>query len=119
MKLVLDEMYGARLAEALRTAGIETATVGDLRLTGASDADVFAAAQAAEAALLTENVGDFSRLAAEHITAGRHHAGLLVALSSRFSRRPAGVRPLVAAIQAVAHERLDDRVVYLKRPCDS
>jgi hypothetical protein len=65
--------------------------------------------------VLTENVGDFVRIAAEHSTAGGHHNGLLIALSSRFSRRPAGPRPLIAAVQAIADEQIEDRVIYLKR----
>ena len=65
--------------------------------------------------MLTENVGDFARLAAEHSTAGGHHNGLLIALSSRFSRRPARLQPLIAAIKAVAHEQIEDRVIYLER----
>lgn len=116
MKLLLDEMYSARLGEALRAVGIEAATVAELRLAGASDAEVFAAALATQHALLTENVGDFTGLAAEHSAAGGHHNGLLILLSSRFSRRPAGTGPLVAGIQAVAGEQLNDRVVYLKPP---
>ncbi|MGH3448385.1 MAG: hypothetical protein ACRDP4_12270, partial [Nocardioidaceae bacterium] len=60
--------------------------------------------------------GDYTRLAVEHSAAGGHHSGLLIALSSRFSRRPAGTGPLVAAIQAVAREQLADRIVYLKPP---
>lgn len=115
MKLLLDEMYGARLAEALHAVGIEATTVTQRRRTGAPDAEVFAAALAIEHALLTENVADFTRLAAEHSSAGGHHRGLLITLSSRFSRRPAGTGPLVAAIQPVIHEQLDDRVVYLER----
>lgn len=118
MKLLLDEMYGARLATALRTVGVEATTTAELRLTGAADAEVFGAALAMQHAVLTENVGDFARLAAEHSTAGGHHNGVLIALSSRFSRRPAGTGSLAAAVQAVADERLDDRVVYLQRRGD-
>jgi hypothetical protein len=66
--------------------------------------------------VLTENVGDYVRIAAEHSTAGEHHHGVLITLSSRFSRRPAGIGPLVAAIQAVAGEQIKDRVVYLEPP---
>lgn len=116
MRLLLDEMYPPALAEALDKAGIDAVAVADLRLTGAPDPDVFAAALAAGRAVLTENVADFTRLAAEHTTSGGHHAGLLVALSSRFSRRPAGLKPLVAAIRAVTGENLLDRVVYLQPP---
>jgi len=115
VKLLLDEMYGARLAEALRGAGIEASTVTEHRLSGSSDVEVFAAALAIEHTLLTENVADFVQLAAAHSAAGGHHSGLLIALSSRFSRRPAGAAPLVAAVRAVAHEQLDDRIVYLRR----
>jgi hypothetical protein len=61
-----------------------------------------------------ENVADFARIGAEHTTAGGHHRGVLIALSSRFTRRPAGLQPLVASIQAVV-EDIEDRVVYLKR----
>ena len=64
--------------------------------------------------MLTENLGDFARIAAEHSTGGGHHAGLLIALSSRFSRRPAGLQPLVDAIRAIADEQIEDRVIYLE-----
>jgi uncharacterized protein DUF5615 len=115
VKLLLDEMYPPVLAASLQGAGIDATTVRTLRLAGSSDAEVFAAAVAGAYTLLTENVGDFTRLAAEHTSAGGHHAGLLIALSSRFSRRPHGIEPLNAAIQGVADHRLDDRIVYLER----
>ena len=116
MRLLLDEMYPPALAGAFGEAGIDAVTVADLRLTGAPDPYDFAAGQAAGRAVLTENVADFTRLAAEHATSGGHHAGLLIALSSRFSRRPAGMQPLTAAIRAVSDENLVDRVVYLQPP---
>jgi hypothetical protein len=113
VKILVDEMYPATVAGALEAAGIEATTVADLRLAGASDSEVFGAAVAGGYCVLTENVGDFARIAAEHSTAGGHHHGVLIALSSRFSRRPAGSGPLVAAIQALAGEQIADRVVYL------
>jgi predicted nuclease of predicted toxin-antitoxin system len=116
VKLLPDEMYPATLATGLGAAGIEATTVATLGLAGRADADMFATAVAGGYVVLTEDVGDFSRLAAECITSGNHHHGLLIALSSRFSRRPAGITPLVAAIKAIAHEQFDDRVVYLDRP---
>jgi hypothetical protein len=64
---------------------------------------------------LTENVADFARIAADHLSAGRHHPGVLIALSSRFSRRPAGRDALVAAVLTTAEEPLEDRVVFLER----
>jgi hypothetical protein len=114
VKILIDEMYPAAVAEALHAAGIEAATVADLRLGGASDREVFGAAVAGGYSVLTENVGDFARIAAEHSTAGGHHHGVLIALSTRFSRRPAGIGPLVAAIQSITDEQITDRVVYLE-----
>ena len=115
MKILVDEMYPTTVAEALQATGIEATTVTDLRLAGASDSEVFAAAVAGGYSVLTENVGDFARIAAEQSTAGRHHPGVLIALSSRFSRRPAGIGPLIAAIQAIIGEQIGDRVVYLNK----
>ena len=63
----------------------------------------------------TDNVGDFTRLAAEHSTSGAHHHGVLIALSSRFARRPSGIGPLIAAVRAIAGDQIADRVVYLNR----
>ena len=108
-------MYPAALAMALRGVKIEAATAAELGLAGRSDADVFTSAITSGYVVLTENVTDFARIATDHLVAGRHHPGLLIALSSRFSRRPAGISQLVAAVCAVAGEQIDDRVVYLER----
>lgn len=118
MKLVVDEMYPRALAEGLRAVGIDAVAVADLQLSGSSDAEIFGAAVASGRTVLTENVGDFTRIAADHSTAGHRHPGVLIALSSRFSRRRAGIPRLIAAIQAIADEHLGDRVVYLAQPDD-
>jgi hypothetical protein len=111
-------MYPPALADSLRSAGIEATAVADLRLAGASDEEVLGAAVASGHVVLTENVGDFTRIAAAHSTAGGHHPGVLIALSGRFSRRPAGIPPLTGAIQAIEGDQVDDRVIYLERPPD-
>ena len=116
MKLLLDEMYPGKLAQELRDQGIDAVTVAELGMAGRSDADVFAAAADAGYVLLTENVSDFARLCSEHVAAGRHHSGVLIALSSRFSRRPAGYAGIATAVAAVADCQHDDRLVYLERP---
>jgi hypothetical protein len=115
VKLLLDEMYSARHAEALRDASIDAVTVAELGLAGRSDLDLFTAAAADGHVLLTENVADFARIAADHLAAGHHHPGVLIALSSRFSRRPGARGALVDAVVAIADQALDDRVVYLER----
>lgn len=116
MRILVDEMYPPALAESLRSAAIDAATVSDLRLQGASDEEVFGAAAASGYAVLTENVGDFARIAAEHSTAGGQHPGVLIALSSRFTRRPGGIQALIEAIRAIESDPIDDRVVYLEHP---
>ncbi len=115
MRLLLDEMYPATLAVALREAGVDAAAVSELGLAGSSDLQVFEAARAGGYSLLTENVSDFARIAADDVSAGGHHPGVLVALSSRFSRRASGRHALVASILAVEGEELEDRLVYLER----
>ena len=109
-------MYSAVHAEALQAAGMHATTVRELGLAGSSDPEVFAAAIAKGSVLLTENVADFTRISAEHLLAGQHHPGVLIALSSRFSRRPAGTPALVAAIVGLAGQSVADCVVYLQAP---
>lgn len=118
MKLLLDEMYPPALAETLRAAGMEVSTVAERGLAGRSDADILAAAVREGYVLLTENVSDFGRIVAERLTAGGHHPGVLIALSSRFSRRPKGIPKIAVAISALADEPLEDRLVYLGQPSD-
>jgi predicted nuclease of predicted toxin-antitoxin system len=115
VKLLLDEMYSALHAEALHDAGIDALAVAELGLTGRSDPDVFAAAAAGGYVLLSENVADFARISADHLGAGHHHPGVLIALPSRFSRRLGGCSALVAAVLAIADQSLEDRVVFLAR----
>jgi hypothetical protein len=116
LRLLLDEMYSAVHAEALQAVGMHATTVFELGLAGSSDPEVFAAAIVEESVLLTENVADFTRISAEHLLAGLHHPGVLIALSSRFSRRPAGIPALVEAINGVARQSVADCVIYLQAP---
>lgn len=116
MRLLLDEMYPARLAAALAEVGLEAVTVAGLGLAGASDPEVFSVAREAGRVIVTENVGDYVALAADCTLAGGHHPGILIALSTRFSRRPSGAPALVHAITAADAEILRDRVVYLIPP---
>jgi len=116
LKLLLDEMYSAALAEALRAVDLDVYAVVEIGLAGSADPEVFAAAIADGYTLLTENVADYARISAEHLTTGKHHPGVLIALSSRFSRRPAGIDALVSASRATVDQALEDRIVYLEAP---
>ena len=114
MRLLLDEMHPLALADALRAGGADAVTVAERGLAGQSDWELMSFAVAEGYALLTENIADFARIATEHLSSGGHHPGVLVALSSRFSRRPGGVDVLATAVLAVAGEDLADRLVYLE-----
>jgi hypothetical protein len=116
LRLLLDETYSAIHAEALQTAGMHATTVLELGLAGSSDQEVFAVAIVEGFVLLTENVADFTRISAEHLLAGLHHPGILIALSSRFSRRPAGTPALVEAITGLAQQPIVDCLLYLRAP---
>jgi len=115
VRVVLDEMYSPPLARALRERGVDAVTTCELGLAGSSDPDLLAAAAARDAALVTENVADFARAASELLLSGGHHAGVLIALSSRFSRRPSGVQAIAERVAALSDEDLRDRVVFLER----
>ncbi|MGO8958250.1 MAG: DUF5615 family PIN-like protein [Streptosporangiaceae bacterium] len=73
MRLLLDEMYGDKLPQALRDQGIDVATAAGFGMAGRPDADVLAAAADGGYTLLTETVSDFTQLCAEHLATGRHH----------------------------------------------
>jgi hypothetical protein len=102
----------------LRSVGIDAVTIIELDMAGTPDPDVFAYAVTDQRAVLTENVADFVAIAAQHSTTSAHHAGVLIALSNRFSRRPPGYGRLVAAIKAHKRGDLTDRIIYLEAVAD-
>ena len=80
-------MHAPAVAVTLTEAGFAVvATAADPSLRGSSDADLLDLATAADRALVTENVGDFSVLAADRAVAGEPHAGLIFTNPSRFNR---------------------------------
>ena len=122
MKLLLDEMYPAHMARTLRERGLDVEGVderGPLR--GLADEELLGVAAHEGRALVSENVADFMRLYGEWGGAKRQHAGIVIALSSRFSRTPAGCEVLVDSLvelcaQRPGHEALADAVHFLVRP---
>ena len=121
MKLLLDEMYPARLARALRERGADAEGVDERSpLRGLADEELLVIAAREGRALVSENVADFMRLYGEWGAANRRHAGIVIALSSRFSRTPAGYEVLVDSLvelcaQHAGRETLADAVHFLVR----
>ena len=65
MRLLLDELFPAAVAQQLRTRGHDVVSIHDpvyRRLEGAPDAEVFATAVAEERVVVTENVPRFGRM---------------------------------------------------------
>ena len=94
VRLLLDEMYPPRLAELLRQLGHDVvAVVAVPELVGADDHTVLDAAAAEGRCVVTENVRDFAVLIG-HMA----HAGVLFVHGRRWSRGPAGIQHLVAAL---------------------
>lgn len=119
MRLLLDEMFPATVAEQLRARGHDVVSLheGDYRrLEGAPDQDVFEAALADERALVTENVPDFSRLEIEALGRGEHRARLIFTTDRAFPRgKPATIGRLIRALDHLLSEvpRLDSSI-FLK-----
>jgi hypothetical protein len=121
VKLLLDEMYPAHLARVLRERGANAEGVDERSpLRGLADEELLVVAAREGRTLVSENVADFMRLYGEWGAADRRHAGIVIALSSRFSRTPAGYEVLVDSLvelcaQRPGHGALADAVHFLVR----
>jgi predicted nuclease of predicted toxin-antitoxin system len=108
VRLLLDEMYPAALAEHLRARGHDVVSVHDpdySHLEGVPDVEVFAAAIAAERALLTENVADFRRLETDALGRDAACPRLIFTTNGRFLRgQAATLGRLVRALDAALAE---------------
>lgn len=79
MRLLVDEMYPAVLAERLRGRGHDVSAVTERpELRSLPDADVFAACQRERRALVTENIVDFVPIADGADQRGEAHFGLVL-----------------------------------------
>lgn len=119
MRLLLDEMYPATLAEQLRARGHDVVSVHDAgyhHLEGVPDAEVFATAIADDRALLTENVADFRRLETDALGRDAPRPRLIFTTNRQFPRGQAGTvgRLVVALDAALAEPREGSASFFLK-----
>jgi hypothetical protein len=91
-------MYPPLLAQQLRTSGHDVVAVLDVEvgLAARTDEDVLAWADRNDRCIVTENVGDFARLAQQ----GFRHSGLVLVSSRRFPRTASGLQRLAKALDA-------------------
>lgn len=102
MKLLVDEMWPATLAEQLRRRGHDVVAVLEREdLVHAQDEAVFEAARREGRAVFTENVGDYVPLANACLGRGEDHFGLLLTSNSSYPR--GHPRTLGRAVRALDH----------------
>ena len=83
-------MYPALWAATLRERGVDAEGVDERSpLRGLADEELLIVAAREGRALISESFADFMRLYGEWGASGRNHAGIVIALSSRFCPCPA------------------------------
>jgi len=99
VKLLLDEMISAVVAERLRARGHDVEAVCERReLRGLTDEDVFEYAQTQERALVTYNRDDYLELDRRFRSQDRRHNGLVILNPSRFPQGSGSIGPLVSSL---------------------
>ena len=103
MRLLLDEMMDPAVATGLRARGHDVVAVGDMRsLRGLSDRALLAAAGDDDRVVVTEDRGDYRRLAAAEARAGHPYPALILTSNRRWPRgHPRTVGRLVRALDAL------------------
>jgi len=118
VKLLLDEMYAAVIAEQLRRRGHDVVSIRESDyqwLEGVSDGEVCAAALAESRAIVTENVPDFRRLEADALARGEPHPALIFTTGRLFPRgAPSTLGRLVVALDALVREEPATVTVFLR-----
>lgn len=118
MRLLLDVHHSAVVAERLRAERYDVvAAASDEGLARLSDEELLRAATRAGRAVVTENLGDFDRIARNWGASGDHHAGIVFTTRTR-SYRGSSAYPgnLVAALRTLldaAPESTPDRIFWL------
>ncbi len=120
MKLLLDEMLDREIAVQLRQLGHDVVAVQERPEWWGTPDDVLLAdvAYRAGRALVTDNLRDFLPLHAALLASGRHHAGLVLAPSSRYPRSKRALGRWVNALHALLSAQprgrsLDDAYTWL------
>ncbi len=99
MKLLLDEMVSAVVAEQLRDRRRDVEAVSERReLRGLGDADLFEYAQTVERSIVTYNRDDFLELDRRYRGQNRRHCGMVMLNPRRFQQGSASVGSLVTSL---------------------
>jgi len=110
LRLLLDEMYPAVVADQLRRRGHDVIAVTErMELRSLPDAAIFAAAKEERRAVVTENVTDFVPLADITDQRGEQHHGLILISPVKFPRGQRGtIGHLVTELDRLLNANADD-----------
>jgi len=99
VKLLLDEMLPAVIAEQLRSHGHDAVAVDELAaLRGLPDAELFAHAQQDGRIVVTYNRHDFLALDRDFRSRGHEHHGVVILHPGRFPQGAGSIGPLVTSL---------------------
>lgn len=101
MKLLLDEMLSARIAEQLRSRGHDLLAVDEHpELRGLADIEVFGHAHLEERAIVTYNREDFLVLDQRYRSERQDHHGIVILHPKRFPQGAGTIGALVKSLEA-------------------
>lgn len=102
MRLLLDEMYSPAIAEGLRERGHDVISAHDRSdLAGARDAQLFAAMQAEQRVIVTNNIRDFTSLANQALQTGSAFYGLIFTSDKSLPRRKTTIGTFVRLLETL------------------
>jgi Domain of unknown function (DUF5615) len=105
VKLLLDEMSSAVVAEQLRGRDRDVEAVSERReLRGLADEELFEYAQTDEYTVVTYNRDDFLELDRRYRGQDRRHSGIVVLNPSRFPQGSSSLGPLVRSLDRLMTE---------------
>lgn len=117
LRLLIDEMYPAAVAEQLRLRGHDAVAITERKeLRALADSAIFDAAQHDRRAVVTENVADYVPLAEDSDQRGRPHHGLVLIDPAKFPRgHQRTIGRLVKALERLMAEFQEDEPTSARR----
>ena len=121
MKLLLDEHLSPEVARSLRSRGHDVEAVAERGiLRSEKDIDVLVAAAREQRVVVTQDIGDFTRLGARRLPDLHWHAGVVLVAPGAFPTSSEGFGRLIRALEALLAAHSDDEeligeIAWLKR----
>ncbi len=115
MRFYLDENLSPRVAELLRTRGLDVVSAHEVRNTQLDDRSQLRYAAGERRALVTCDIADFTELAAECIAANVEHAGIVLVPPTFRTDEFAAIADAVEQVAREYPEGLVGAVVFLRR----